>query len=156
MLFLQHFAALGFFGLLVETIFTGIHNIVFRKDRLATGKTYLWMFFVWGSGGTTLEWIKDLTDTAPNRWWHTILRAALLTVVIYVFEFSWGFFFEHFPLTKRCPWKYMDPNNQEHTHKFSVMGFIRKDYAFWWFLLAAGFDLYGYRFIAIINAISKL
>lgn len=153
--FAQRVAAYGFLGLLIEVIFTGVHSL-FVGNKSARGTTFLWMWFVWGSGGVLLESICEWTETTPNLWWHVLLRALVLTIAIYFTEFFWGLFFEKWSFTKRCPWKYTDPASQEQIHRFSVMGFIRLDYAPFWYLLALGVSTWGLKMKSLINVISRL
>lgn len=152
----QKFIAYGSLGLLVEVVFTGIHAFFFLKSKNAYGRVSLWMFPVWGSGALILEQIRDWSDTNPNLWWHITLRAILLTVVIYILEFVWGLFFEYFPITKRCVWKYMDPKTHEKVHRFSIMGLIRLDYAIYWYALAIIFDVFSPKFRVVLNTMSRL
>lgn len=141
--------AFGCLGILVEVVFTGLHNLLVKKDIRAISRTYLWMFPIYGAGGTLLEYTRQLLGDT-----NFILRALLYTVLIFGMEFFWGAVLQ--ALLGKCPWKYMDPDNDTIVHRFSVMGFIRLDYMPYWFLLSVLFDSSSSTIQAVINGASRL
>lgn len=153
--FAQRVAAYGFLGLLIEVCFTGLHSL-WIGNKSARGTTFLWMFFVWGSGGVLLESICEWTITDPNLWWHVLLRGLIIAIAIYCTEFFWGFLFEKWNYTRRCPWKYTDPESHERIHRFSVMGLIRLDYFPFWYGLSLAVSIWGLKLKNLINVISHL
>lgn len=77
--------------------------------------------------------------------WHPLLLALVYVPVIYANEFLWGLFLDK--VLGKCPWNY---GKGRHT----IMGYIRLDYAFFWFLLALGFELCVDRIERVLNYIS--
>lgn len=120
----QQFVAYGFFGLVIENIFTGLWSLL-HGDKRTTTTSYLWMIFIYGLGGLQMQTLHGLG-------WNPFLLALIYVPVIYVNEFCWGLFLDK--LLGKCPWDY---GRGRHT----IMGYIRIDYAPLWFLLALGFEL---------------
>ena len=123
-IFLAETLAFGLCGMLIECLFTGVWSAI-HGDRKLTCQTYLWMFPVYGSAGLLLTWIHG------HIFWPLILMGLLYTVLMYLFEFSWGFFFRH--VLGVCPWDYG-------RGKWTVLGLVQLKYVGFWFGLAMAFN----------------
>ena len=93
------------------------------------GRTYLWMFAIYGLGGLGLGAIRDVIPSTSTVNVPFILTA---TMFIYAMEFSSGWFLRK--ITGRCPWDYGDA-------KFGIAGLVRLDYFPFWIGVAAMFDV---------------
>lgn len=92
----------GLFGLLTEVIFTGIYN--FRKKFNAN--VSLLMFPVYTSSYYLMTTVfGEFLKKQP-----ILLTYLLITIMIYVCEYSWGFIFDTFKIK---PWHY--------THKIKLL-----------------------------------
>ncbi len=123
---LKRFLLYGCGGWLLEVGFTGLSSVIFQKDRSATAKTYLWMHPIYGAAGVVLELLAKRFRRMP-----TAARAALYLPVIYAAEYSTGWLLCR--LLGKCPWDYG-------TKGMSVKGFIRLDYAPFWYMAALAFE----------------
>lgn len=116
--FLQRFFAYGCAGLLIETFFTGAHQVLLGNWH-ATTRSYLWMFLVYGLGGI----LYDLLDRTG---WNRLVVAFAYVPIIYAQELLWGLLFK---ATIGCPWSY-EPSS------WAPLGLINFRYAGFWFLLS--------------------
>jgi hypothetical protein len=114
-------------GITTEIFFTAFYDVV--KTTLAgnkpnwslTGKTYVWMFFIYGLIPFFLHFLYS-----PLKKLSIIWKALIGVVLIFAVEFAAGWALEK--ITGKCPWEY--------TEGYHVMGYIRLDYAPFWFLFA--------------------
>jgi len=121
-------------GITTEVFFTAIYELV--KNAMAnkemdwslTGKTYIWMFFIYASIPFLLQ-ILEPFFIRFNLW----IKAIFAVFIIYIVEFFSGWILEL--TTGACPWKY--------TEGIHLYGFIRLDYFLFWYVFAL--------FILIIN-----
>ena len=143
---LQRFVAFGCLGMQIELFFTGVSNI-FKKNWMAQCKTYLWMFPIYGIGGTILKYCHDHIQG------NSFIVSILYTGIIYVIEFCCGWILSKW--LGACPWKYTNDDGKT-IHKRSVLGLIRWDYSPLWYVLALAFDLQSDRIMKIVNAISRI
>ncbi len=123
---LERFFLYGALGWCVEILFTGLHAAIFRRDRSATGKTYLWMLPIYGGAALALERIHGVL--APVGWPG---RVVVYLLVIYAAELASGHVLRR--VLGRCPWDYG-------TSRWSIAGLIRLDYAPFWLLLGVLFE----------------
>ena len=124
---LKHFVIYGFFGLLIETLWTGIGSAL-KGDKNLKCNTYLWMFFIYGMG-VTLEPLHEYIRKIP---W--LYRGFIWAAVIFAIEFATGYILK---LTiGGCPWNY-DGNGEVVA---SVKGIIRLDYLPVWFCVGMLFE----------------
>lgn len=114
----------GCLGLLLEVFFTGLHSLYIRNYK-ATSTTFLWMIFIYGFAGVTLEWLH------LSLGWHPVLMALVYVPVIYTIEFTSGWALEK--VIGACPWNYG-------AGKHVIAGYIRLDYIWYWYAAALGFD----------------
>ncbi len=122
---LARFLIYGALGWCLEVLFTGVSAVVFKRDRAATGKTYLWMFPIYGATALLLERLHDAMS-APLP-----VRALVYVLVIYLAELSAGWTLRR--LLGRCPWDYTGRG-------LNFRGLIRLDYAPAWLLVALLFE----------------
>lgn len=136
---IQQFFAFGFIGLLLENVFTGLWS-VFHGDKRATTTSYLWMLPIYGFGGLQMMLLH-------STGWHILVLAAIDVIIIYANEFAWGWALDK--ILGKCPWDY---GKGRHT----IMGYIRFDYAFYWFGVGLGFELcidYVQKALRVINTV---
>lgn len=148
---LQRALAFGCVGLLVEVFFTGIHSAVIHRNKTAQAKTYLWMLPIYGVAGVVLQWESNALGLFGI---NLFVRGIVHVAVIYLIEFSAGLILHK--ILGRCPWKYVNHSTSEEVHKFSIMGFVRLDYVFYWYGLALLFDKYSGKISTIIDLASKI
>lgn len=110
----------------MEVGFTGLSSALFQRDRSATAKTYLWMHPIYGAAGVLLEFLSKRLRFLPRG-----VRAALYLPVIYGAEFTTGWLLCR--VLGKCPWDYG-------TKGLSYKGYIRWDYAPFWYLAALSFE----------------
>ena len=122
---LARFLVYGALGWCFEIIFTGISALLFDRDRAATGKTYLWMFPVYGGTALLLEVL------APRLQLPWLARMWIYVLVIYAAEFLAGWLLRR--TVGRCPWDYTGRG-------INLRGLVRLDYAPAWFVVAVLFE----------------
>lgn len=120
----------GCLGFIIEVFFTGIHSVFVKKSLLAESRTYLWMILVYGTGGLFLEILCIALG------WNPLLKSMVSMVAIFGVEFMWGWLFEF--MLGVCPWKYLGVDGRN--HPLSVLGYIRLDYAPYWYMLVIIFN----------------
>lgn len=120
------FALYGLFGWCVEIAWTAGYAVVAAlaagqtPDPRLAGRTYLWMFLIYGGGGMLFEQAHAVL--APLPWF---LRGAFYMVGCFLVEYATGWMIQM--LTGTIPWDYSD-------RRWHVHGLIRLDYAPVWFL----------------------
>ena len=124
----------GHLGFLIEIWFTGIHAVIFEKDKKATAITYLPMFLVYGFTALALEGISEALL------WPFYLKALVYVPIIYGVEFLSGWTIKK--LIGTIPWDYKKG-------PWTPMGLINFSYLPFWFLLALGFD-------AIVSVVRRI
>lgn len=112
----------GILGWVIEVFFTGFKSAIIERNPKATGTTYLWMFPVYGAACLGFQGLKYVLvlGTMP-----LLVRIFAYLVLIYLVEYSSGWLLKK--LTGHCPWEY--------TNRWSINGFVRLDYAPFWFAL---------------------
>jgi uncharacterized membrane protein len=115
------FLAYGIAGVVFEILFTGIKhlNASHFRDWSLTGKSYIWMFPIYGLAAFLFEPVHDAIRTLT---WP--LRGLIYVIGFYAVEFTTGWLLKQ--LTGKCPWDYSGK-------KYSFYGFVRWDYAPLWF-----------------------
>lgn len=99
----------------------------FRTERWRlTGRTYLWMFPVYGAAALGMEALHDGLRGRP-LW----ARGAVYVAVCFAVEYGTGYLLRR--LTGRCPWDYS-------WARWHVHGLIRPDYMPVWLLLGLFFE----------------
>lgn len=90
-------------------------------DWSLQGRSYIWMFFIYGFASLFFPFAMDKMKTVP-----LFFRLLVYAVGIYIAEFTSGFLLEK--ITGRCPWHY--------TEGLQIAGYIRLDYLPAWMLFA--------------------
>jgi len=116
----------GCIGIVIENLFTGVGNVLVRKDRTARTQSYLWMWPIYGAAGITLEFVQDALAS-----WHWALRPLVYLPLIYGIEGVSGFAIKK--IIKVCPWEYGQS-------KLAPFGLIHLGYSPFWLLLGFLFD----------------
>ncbi len=115
---ISRFIIYGLFGWCMEIFWTGIGSLL-KGDVKLTGRTYIWMFFIYGSA----VFFEPIHENIVHL--NIILRGGLYTVLIFTVEYFTGWVLRK--VIGRCPWDYSKC-------RFSVKGLIRLDYAPAWFI----------------------
>ena len=124
---LIRFVIYGSFGLLMETVWTGLCS-AFSGDKNLKSTTYLWMFPIYGMG-VILEPLHDLI-----RGFLWFYRGFIWAAVIFLIEYAAGYILKL--VIGKCPWDY--DNDGEIIA--SVNGIIRVDYLPVWFFVGLIFE----------------
>lgn len=138
------FLVYGVFGWCTEIVWTAGSDAVEaalgrrRFDPRLAGKTYLWMFPIYGLGGLLFEAAHALVGELA---WP--LRGAIYTVGIFAVEYASGRLIQL--LSGAIPWDYSDK-------RWNVHGLIRLDYAPAWFC----FGLLLEQVMALARAIATV
>ena len=109
------FVLFGAAGLMMEVFWTGMGSLI-NKDRRATSKTSIWMFFIYGATAFMTPLIHVIQ---PFPWF---IRGLVYAAAIFLIEYTAGITMK---AAKMCPWDY------SHT-RYNVHGVIRLDYAPVW------------------------
>lgn len=113
---LIRFVFYGLLGWCAEVVFTALTESLPRRDWRLTGRTYLWMFPIYGLIAPLYEPLHDLIRSAP---WPA--RAVVWSLCFTAVEYSTGYLIER--LTGRCPWDYVAAGT-----RFAINPYIRWDY----------------------------
>jgi uncharacterized membrane protein len=119
------FLIYGSSGLCLEVFWTGILSFL-NGDKCFTAKTYLWMFFIYGSA-TFMEPIHNYIRFLP-----LFVRGCIWLVLIWSVEFISGWIIKK--IIGKCPWDY------SRCGKLQIMGLIRLDFAPLWFIVGVLFE----------------
>lgn len=110
------FVKCGVTGWCLEVLWTGFINLC-KSDKKLSSNTSLIMFPIYGMAA----FIKPIYKLVKDK--NMMLRGSLYTVLIYVTEFTSGYFLKKHNM---CPWDYSES-------KYNIKGIIRLDYAPAWF-----------------------
>ena len=135
------FVIYGVLGWAIEIVSTGLSALL-RGDPRLSGRTYLWMFFIYGSAALLLEPVHSLVG--PWRW---PFRGLVWTLSIFSIEYTSGWLLRE--LTGVCPWDYTGV-------RFSVGGLIRLDYAPAWFVLGLLFERLHWALVVLTPSLMQL
>lgn len=122
---IKRFMIFGVLGWCAEILWTGFHSLL-AGDGALTAKTYLWMFPIYGLAALAEPLFLSFRQSCPL--WQ---RLGMYAFAIFLVEFITGWLLQ--ALTGSCPWDYG-------SGLFSVMGFIRLDYAPLWAGLGLFFE----------------
>jgi Putative ABC-transporter type IV len=115
-------------GVATEVVFTGARDSVLRRDWRLQGRSYLWMFAIYGLSAYLFEPVHDSVRSRP--WWE---RAALYSFGILGVEYLSGTAIRR--LVGVVPWDYSGHG------RFVVRGgATRLDYAPLWALAGLGLE----------------
>jgi len=99
MKYLILFLVFSFFGVGVEVFFSSIHDYIRFRDISFKGRSYLWMFPIYGAWGLIIEPLYRLIYFIPF-----VFRGLIYMAVIFAGEFIYGFILKL--IIKKCPWEY--------------------------------------------------
>ena len=77
----MRFVCYGFAGVGFEILFTGAKRLIFERDLSMRGKSYIWMFPIYGLAAFLFEPAHDLL-----RPWPWPLRGLLYTIGLFAVE----------------------------------------------------------------------
>lgn len=132
---LVRFVIYGLLGWALEIVWTGTGRFLERRDWDLQGRTYLWMFPIYGSAAFLLEPAHNLIRGLA---WP--VRGALWVLLIFGVEYLTGYLLRR--ATGRCPWDYSRA-------RWSVHGLIRLDYAPAWLAVGFLFELLHDRLVPL-------
>ena len=128
----MRFVIFGAVGLVMEVFWTGLGSLI-AKDRRATSKTSIWMFFIYGLAGFMMPLALVLS---PVFW---LWRAIIYAVCIFVVEYAFG---RALKAMDACPWDYSGV-------QVNVHGVIRLDYAPLWMAVGLIMEYIHFNFFLI-------
>lgn len=121
---LIRFAVYGFAGWCLEIFFTGLKQGL-KGNRSLTGKSYIWMFPIYGLAAPLLEPIHNRI-----RNWPWPARAATYSAGIMTVEYATGYALDK--TIGECPWDYSD------RALWHLSGYVRLEYAPMWGAVGLG------------------
>ncbi|RIK04535.1 MAG: hypothetical protein DCC49_13315 [Acidobacteria bacterium] len=121
---LIRFCVYGFAGWCLEIFFTGLKQGL-RGNKSLTGKSYLWMFPIYGLSAFLLEPIHDRI-----RRWPWPARAATYSAGIMTVEYATGWMLDK--SIGECPWDYSGRSLVD------INGYVRLEYAPMWAAVGLG------------------
>jgi hypothetical protein len=119
MKYLILFLLFSFFGVGIEVFFTSIGDFFKNKDLSFCGKSYLWMFPIYGSWGLVIGPLYHLISPVPF-----LLRGFIYLFIIMSGEFIYGYLLKL--AIKKCPWEYKK--------KWTLMGFVNFTFIPFWLI----------------------
>jgi hypothetical protein len=96
---LRKYIIYGLLGICMEIFWTGLGSLI-QNDYTMEGRTYIWMFFIYGSA-IFLEPIHDRL-----RDYNFVVRGFIYMFLIYGVEFISGLLIQ--TIIGECPWYYTD------------------------------------------------
>jgi len=122
------FVIYGLLGWCMEIVWTAVTMTLKGEQQgwRLEGKSYLWMFPIYGLAAPLFEPLHDLLR--PRPW---LLRGSLYVLGFWTVEYGMGWLLRR--LTGVCPWDYSRA-------RWHVHGLIRLDYAPAWFLVGMGLE----------------
>jgi uncharacterized membrane protein len=141
---LIRFCIYGLLGWCFEVVFTAVVEKSTRKQRdwRLEGRTYLWMFPIYGLLAPIGEPIHDLIR--PYFW---VLRGLVYLAGIWTVEFATGWLL--LKLTGKCPWDYSHLRG-------NFRGIVALEYAPVWFLFGLGFERVHDALVELAPAIPRV
>jgi len=134
MKYLILFFIYSFFGVGIEVFFTSIHDYIRYKDISFRGRSYLWMFPLYGGLGLIIEPLYNSIKFIPF-----IFRGFIYLFVIIAGEFIYGYILK---LTiKKCPWEYKT--------KWTIIGLVKLTYIPFWLIFGYLSELLYRGFISV-------
>jgi hypothetical protein len=134
MKYLVLFLVFSFFGVGIEVLFSSIHDYIRNKDISFKGKSYLWMFQLYGIWGLVIGPLYDLIKVVPF-----ILRGFIYLAVIFIGELSYGCMLKL--IIKKCPWEYKG--------RWTIKGVVNLLYLPFWLIFGYISELIYRGFVSI-------
>jgi uncharacterized membrane protein len=113
---LTRFVLYGFGGWCGEILFTALTASLPQRDWRLTGRTYLWMFPIYGLLAPLYEPVHELIRDLPLAGRAVVWSLGFTTV-----EYISGWMIER--VTGRCPWDYVANRT-----RYAINAYIRWDY----------------------------
>lgn len=133
------FILYGLFGFCVEVIYTAILDSLKNRDWKLTGKTYLWMFPIYGLSAFLFEPVHN-----SIREIHWVFRFLIWSIGVTFVEFLTGWIIKR--ITGLCPWDYSQ-------NRFAINEYIRWDYFPVWGVFGFILEFVHDFFVSITPAI---
>lgn len=141
------FLSFGCIGITTEIIFTSFFDAIViyldtsHFDYKLIGHSYFWMFFIYGLIAILFPPIFEKVKNV-----FILLRLVVYAILIFFIEFVSGFILDQ--TIGICPWQY--------TGKFSICGYIRLDYIFFWMIFGYLIEcLYSYLNKMFLSSVKK-
>jgi len=128
------FFIFSFFGVGVEVFFSSIHDYIRYKDIAFKGRSYLWMFILYGMWGIIIGPLYHLIANIPF-----LIRSLIYLAVIFIGELGYGYLLKL--LIKKCPWEYKG--------KWTIKGVVNLLYLPFWWVFGVLSELIYVKFIAM-------
>ncbi len=129
------FLVFSFFGVGVEVFFSSIHDYIRYRDKALKGRSYLWMFPIYGIWGLAIGPLYNMINFIPF-----ILRGFIYLVVIFAGEFGYGCLLKI--TIKKCPWEYKG--------RWALLGVVNLLYLPFWLVFGYISELMYRSIISII------
>jgi hypothetical protein len=134
MKYLILFLVFSFFGVGVEVFFSSIHDYIRYRDTSLKGRSYLWMFPLYGIWGIVIGPLYYILRGIPF-----FARGFIYLVIIFIGELGYGYFLK--ATIKKCPWEYRG--------KWTIGGVVNIIYLPFWLIFGYISELLYRGFIEI-------
>jgi len=124
----MRFVIYGLMGWCAEIVFTALTQSVPQRDWRLAGKSYLWMFPVYGLLAPLYEPLHDVIRDLP-----VLARAVIWSLGFTGVELVSGWLIER--AVGRCPWDYVAARA-----RFAINPYIRWDYFPLWAMVGVGLE----------------
>lgn len=121
---IRRYVIYGLLGLCLEVFWTGLGSL-FKNNINMEGKTYIWMFFIYGLA----VFLEPIHEKIRSR--SVFIRGGVYMLLIFFTEYITGLFLRG--VLGTCPWNY--DNNH-----ISVDGLIALDFIPVWFCVGLLFE----------------
>jgi len=135
---LRRYTIYGLLGICSEIFWTGLESLL-SSDYTMEGKTYIWMFFIYGLG-VLLEPVHN-----KIRGRNILFRGVIYMLIIFCIELITGLLLKSF--LGVCPWNYTD--------RQSLFGIITPSFIPVWFSVGLIFEKVHDLLDAIAYSIKK-
>lgn len=126
------FFLFGVTGVCTEIFFTAFQNLFYAyanrstPDWSLTGKSYVWMFPIYGSAAIFLNLLMPYL-----RRFNFFTRLLFYPIGIFIVEYITGWLLDL--ITGKCPWEYHSP--------YAIHGYINLAYTPFWMLFGIALEL---------------
>lgn len=126
------FFLFGVAGVCTEIFFTAFQNLFYAyanggtPDWSLTGKSYVWMFPIYGSAAIFLNLLMPYL-----RKFNFFIRLIFYPIGIFIVEYITGWLLDL--ITGKCPWEYHSP--------YAIHGYINLAYTPFWMLFGIALEL---------------
>lgn len=134
MKYLVLFLIFSFFGVGIEVLFSSIHDYIRNKDISFKGRSYIWMFPLYGIWGLVIGPLYGLIEVVPF-----VLRGFVYLAVIFAGELSYGYLLKL--VIKKCPWEYKG--------RWTIKGLVNLLYLPFWLIFGYISEMIYRGFVSI-------